>query len=318
MSPASSSSLIPALQSLSLGSSPFSCSSYPLNKSQRRHAWFGRSKKSSEQIDEKNLPLGKDVASTSDARQKFLDRLSNRGLESESIFSDELSTQPAAPGGDQARGAKPAAPPRSPSGASPLRDHHARATDPDPRSRVRWERKMVIRDARTGTDPFSREPRAIRLARTERQLRSKSSFLPTSVKKLVHLARQIQGKTLADALVQMRYSQKKMAAEVSYQLQLARDQAVAERGMGLGPAAVSDEVVLGEDGADEEATKIRTKDGKWLSISDPTRMYVAEAWVGRGPWRGIKVVRRARGRRNVIRKPSTSKFSFHPFCFTTR
>lgn len=160
---------------------------------------------------------------------------------------------------------------------------------------------MVLRHATSGTDPFSREPRAARLARTERRMLYKSLVLPTSVKKLVHLAHQIQGKTIADALEQMRYSKKKMAREVRAELEIARDRAIAERGMGLGR-------VGGAAEAPDEVAKVQTKDGQWVTIDDPTRMYVAEAWVGRGPWRGFKKDYRARGRMNIMKRPSTSEF----------
>lgn len=187
-----------------------------------------------------------------------------------------------------------------------------RAVDPDPRSRVRWERKMVIRQVQRGTNPYSKEPRAERIARTERALTSRSTFLPTSVKKLVHLAHQIQGKTVAEALVQMRFSKKKMAQEVKYQLELARDMAVAERGMGLGETQRAAEVAAGAvEGTavkDVESIKIQDKDGKWVRIDDPTRMYIAEAWVNRGPLRGRRPDYRARGRVFIKEKPSTSEF----------
>lgn len=195
-----------------------------------------------------------------------------------------------------------------------MREHLARAVDPDPRSRVRWERKMVIRQVQRGTDPFSREPRAARIARTERQMTTKSPFLATSTKKLVKLAHQIQGKTVAEALVQMRFSKKKMAQEVRYQLELARDLAVAERGMGLGAkrALAAEGEGEGEASgiqANGETVEIQTKDGKWVKIDDPTRMYVAEAWVNRGPWRGKVPDYRARGRVNIKHRPTTSEFS---------
>jgi len=193
-------------------------------------------------------------------------------------------------------------------GGSLVAEHISRATDPDPRSRVRWERKMVIRAVRRGTNPFSVEPRKERIARTERTLTSRSPWLPTSTKKLVHLARQIQGKTVDDALVQMRYSKKKMAQEVGVQLREAHDTAVVERGMGLN---------LGLDNqVDEKALamakapiKIQTKDKKFIQVDNPTRMYVAEAWVNRGPLRGQRPSYRARGRVQLLDKPSTSEFS---------
>jgi ribosomal protein L22 len=225
------------------------------------------------------------------------------------MFQDDLSTadtstHPSAPGKPAVR-KKPRV--YTFTGVSLVKEHLARAVDPDPRSRVRWERKMVIRQVQHGTNPFSKEPRAARIARTERQITARSPWLATSTKKLVHLARQIQGKTVSDALVQMRYSKKKMAQEVKYQLELTRDLAVVERGMGLGEAQRAAKVKNGEEVDELRPVKIQDKDGKWITIEDPTRMYVAEAWVNRGPWRGIVPDYRARGRIFYKHKPTTSE-----------
>lgn len=180
--------------------------------------------------------------------------------------------------------------------------------DPDPRSRLRWERKKVIQMVRRN----GRVSRAERIAQTEKELSHKSPFLETSVKKLVHLARQIQGKSLEEAVLQMTYSKKKMAAEVKYQLEEARDLAVVTRGMGLGNA--------GEKSSDSSTkpVKILTKDGKTLTVEDPTKLYVAQAWVGRGPWRSKELDYKGRGRFGIIQSPSTSTFdgpflAFHLF-----
>ena len=173
--------------------------------------------------------------------------------------------------------------------------------DPDPRSRVRWERKMVVRHVTKATDPFSRESRAARIRRTEKELHEKSPWLATSVKKLVHLSRQIAGKSVDEALVQMRYSKKKMAKEIAYQIELARDRAIVERGMGLG--------AVGKEGP-KVVEKIQTKDGKHVEVEDPTKLYIAQSWVERGPWRGFRKSPRARGRIDMLKKPSTSELSF--------
>ncbi|OHE94699.1 hypothetical protein CORC01_10008 [Colletotrichum orchidophilum] len=168
--------------------------------------------------------------------------------------------------------------------------------DPDPRSRLRWERKKVIQMVRSN----GRVSRDERIAQTEKKLSHKSPFLETSVKKLVHLARQIQGKSLEEAVLQMSYSKKKMASEVKYQLEEARDLAVVTRGMGLGKAGRK------SDGTAVQPIKIQTKDGKTLTIEDPTRLYVAEAWVGRGPWRAKTLDYKGRGRFGIMQSPSTS------------
>jgi ribosomal protein L22 len=163
---------------------------------------------------------------------------------------------------------------------------------------------MVIRQVHNQTNPFSREPRAARIARTERQLLSKSPNMATSTKKLVHLARQIKGKTVSEALVQMRFSKKKYAQEVRLHLEESRDLAVVERGMGLGKKAAGSS---GDNGGSSEAVEIQTKDGKWIKVDDPTRMYVAEAWVNRGSLRGKLPEYRARGRMNILQLRAASK-----------
>jgi ribosomal protein L22 len=187
-------------------------------------------------------------------------------------------------------------------GGSLLREHLARVVDPDPRSRVRWQRKMIMKRVARNLDIHGRETKAERLVRTERQYVSASVPLPTSTKKLGHLARQVAGKTVEDALVQMRFSMKKMAREVRWQLEEARDEAVVQRGMGLGRASGT---LLPEG----KEAKIQTKAGSWMTIQDPTRLYVAQAWVGRKQPRGRTVVRRARGRRNILIHPQTCKYT---------
>ncbi|KAH0427395.1 hypothetical protein CcaCcLH18_09676 [Colletotrichum camelliae] len=160
--------------------------------------------------------------------------------------------------------------------------------DPDPRARLRWERKKVIQMVRRN----GRVSRSERIAQTEKEFQHKSPFLETSVKKLVHLARQVQGKSVDEAILQMRYSKKKMAREVKYQLEEARDLAVVSRGMGLGKP--------------HDPIKIETKDGKALSVDNSSKLYVAESWVGRGPWRSKSMDYKGRGRFGIIQSPSTS------------
>lgn len=214
----------------------------------------------------------------------------------------------------------------------------ARAVDPDPRSREMWQRRAVVRMVRQATDPWAREPKALRLQRTERVLHGKSEFLPTSVKKLVHLARQISGKTVAEALAQMRFSKKKTARDVAELLRMTLDQAVVERGMGLGKASGEIEkwkedaaeavvacaataakegegkaswtakpLTIKEGKSGQYGVKIRTRDGRWVFVDDPTRVYISEAWVGRGPWRQFTPDYRAMGRHFIKKSPSTSE-----------
>lgn len=216
---------------------------------------------------------------------------------SSSIFEDEVaSTQESeelVPGGKKERQQQQVIRPQ----------HLAPTQDPDPRSRLRWERKVVMRMVKRG----GKESRSEIIRRTEREMRYQSPFMPTSVKKLVHLARQVAGKNVEDALVQMRYSKKKMAREVEHYLGIARDRAVVEHGMGLGK--VNGEAPL------EKPRKIKDKEGSWMTVNDPSRMYIAQAWVGRGPWRGQRLVHLGRGRKGMHMKPSTSMFSLVSLLF---
>ncbi|KAF2686066.1 hypothetical protein K458DRAFT_387078 [Lentithecium fluviatile CBS 122367] len=115
------------------------------------------------------------------------------------------------------------------------REHalHALRLDPAPRARRRFERKMVIRDV----SRQQRITKAIKIARTERQLLFRSQDLPISTKKLTRLMHLIAGKTIEEAMVQLRFSKKRIARDVLKGLQVARDEAIAKRGMGLGPAS---------------------------------------------------------------------------------
>ncbi|KAI9817047.1 MAG: 54S ribosomal protein L22, mitochondrial [Thelocarpon impressellum] len=166
----------------------------------------------------------------------------------------------------------------------------AAALDPLPDVRRRWERKMVIREIR-GRGRLSKTER---IRRTERQSLSKSHFLKTSVKKLGPLARQIAGKTVDDALVQMRFSKKKAAKEVKELLEHARNEAIVKRGMALGPLSPQSEPV-----------KIVTKEGKKRLVRDRSELYIDQAWVGRGTY-GRDLDHRARGQINILRPPTTS------------
>lgn len=207
---------------------------------------------------------------------------------SSSIFEDEVATS-TAESADLV--------PRSQQKQQVLRPSHLAATrDPDPRSRARWERKSVIQMVRRN----GFESRAEIIRRSEREMRFRSPFLPTSVKKLMHVARQVAGKNVDDALVQMEYSKKKMGREVSHFLRLAVDRAVVEHGMGLGKT--NGEVPM------EKPRKIKDHEGRWMEVKDPSRIYIAQAWVGRGPWRGQRLVHLGRGRKGVHQKPSTCEF----------
>ncbi|KYK58036.1 mitochondrial large ribosomal subunit [Drechmeria coniospora] len=217
-------------------------------------------------------------------RQQFLERNLHGSVE-DNIFQDEIETA--------STRTSPADADVQQQAEQKTRENMAMVTDPDPRSRICWQRKKVIQMVRS-KGQLTRDEK---IKMTERQLVHKSHFIPTSVKKLVMLSRQIAGKDIDDAIAQMQWSKKKMSAEVRYYLEEARDLAIAQRGMGLGK--VNGEVLA-------KPRKIRTKEGKWVEITDPTRMYIAQSWVGRGPWRGKEIDYKGRGRMGVIQHPSTS------------
>ena len=182
----------------------------------------------------------------------------------------------------------------------------AAALDPQPLTRARWERKMLIRSIRQR----GRLSKTDKILRTERSSLSKSHMFKTSVKKLGPLARQIAGKPIEDAIVQMRFSRKKVAQEVRRHLEAARNEAVVVRGMGLG----GQEEKEGEDGESGEApgVLIEDKKGKKRLVKDKSAIYVDQAWVGRGKY-GEAPSYRARGRLNILKLPFTSKFPLLPY-----
>ncbi|OAX81673.1 hypothetical protein ACJ72_03987 [Emergomyces africanus] len=209
------------------------------------------------------------------------------------------------------------------------RDHDNlfRALVPFPNRRARWERKMVIRSVRRRGRLTRREE----IARTERESLSKSHFFKTSVKKLMMVARQIAGKNIDDAILQMRFSPKKVAKDVKAHLELARDEAIVMHGMGLGrsgsgsgsknnntksQAAAADaesglEVVEGAAAAAPVKSTttppitITLKSGQRKTITDRSAIYIAQAWVGRGTF-GRELDHRARGNINIMKPPHTS------------
>ncbi|KAI5462729.1 ribosomal protein L22/L17 [Mariannaea sp. PMI_226] len=252
---------------------------------QRRHKWsifkgWGRSREAPSSAGDPESAQLDDPKS----REQFLARSMQSGVEN-NIFQDEIETPQRGSAADEASGATEA--------EQKTKETMAMVVDPDPRSRIRWQRKKIIQMVRR--DGRLTKEETIKM--TERELVHKSEFMPTSTKKLVMLARQIHGKTVDDAITQMQWSKKKFAAEVKYYLEEARDLAIAQRGMGLGQ--VNGEVL-------DKPRKIQTKEGKWIEVVDPTRMYIAQSWVGRGPWRGKSIDYKGRGRMGIIHHPSTS------------
>ncbi|KAL4920897.1 ribosomal protein L22/L17 [Aspergillus aurantiobrunneus] len=167
--------------------------------------------------------------------------------------------------------------------------------DPRPKARIRWERKMVVRELR-GRGRLSKTEQ---LMRTERESLSKSHWFKTSIKKLGPLARQIAGKNIDDAIIQMQFSKKKAAKDVLGHLKHAKNVAIVRSGMGLGAAQTGDEAQR------PKPITITLKDGERKTITDPTSIYISQAWVNRGPY-GVDYDHRARGVINRLRPPYTS------------
>ena len=221
-------------------------------------------------------------------------------------------------------------------------DLHSIKLDPAPAARLKFEKKMAIRDVMKN----GRVTKAIKLARTERESTYQSPTLPTSVKKLTRIMHLIAGKTVEEALIQLRFSPKRIARAVRKGLMIARDQAIAERGMGLGRAqaaidaleakkareaeldtletkypALEDHEDINEggfqtylaDGTRRQAKLgqsklIELKDGSKKRVYDDTEIYIDQAWVGKGQT-GTSVEFRARGRANMLKHRTTSKSS---------
>lgn len=224
-----------------------------------------------------------------ESRKRIFDKMTNRTA-GESVFDEEIKgveeTTPEQTGDiHHGHGA-----------ISYAKEHVARALDPHPRWRVRWQRRKVMQMVRNGGKMTKEQ----RIAATEKEVTQKSESLDTSTKKLMFLTRQIAGKTVDDAITQMRYSKKKTAPDIIYALKEARDRAIVSRGMGLGQ--VNGEIL-------DKPSKIQTKDGKWLEVNDPTRLYVDQAWVGKGEPRGMRIQYHARGRMSQMVKPTAREFT---------
>ena len=189
--------------------------------------------------------------------------------------------------------------------------------DPAPAARRSLERKLVIK----GVSKHGRMTKAAKIARTERSSLYKSQFLPTSVKKMTKILNQIQGKTVSEALVQLRFSPKKIARDIMKGLIIAQDEAIAGRGMGLGDKHAlkkwieqRNEVASTLANLDETTPKtkgvnqvIELKNGKKKLVKDPTEIYIDQAWCGRGEsWKSPEF--RARGRVNMLTHRTTSTY----------
>ena len=233
-------------------------------------------------------------------RRPATEQMPSKGdLAPSSILDDAIPKPSSSPSASQTDSSVP---PESP--GPRMRDPSVMAAvlDPTPSIRKRWQRKMVIR-AIKGRHRLSK---TTLIARTERESLSKSPMIKTSVKKLGPLARQIAGKPIEEAIIQMRFSKKRAALDVRKHLEYARDEAIVRRGMGLGRTKAEN-----GDGQPEEPKMIAIidKDGKTRRITDRTSIYIDQAWVGRGEY-GKEPSFRARGRIDLLRPPTTSEFLF--------
>ena len=189
------------------------------------------------------------------------------------------------------------------------RDMKPTRKNPDPQKRLKWERKKV----RQSVLNRFRMTRSEKLLRSERFSLSTSPKIKTSIKKLGPLARQIAGKPLAEAMIQMRFSKKRAAADVLKHLEYARNQAIVQREMGIGKPVrpVRRPHVKGEEKSkegSEDRIIIEDKKGKQREISDPSAIYIDQAWVGRAtPDYGTDF--RARGRAHRLTLPHTSEYT---------
>lgn len=178
-------------------------------------------------------------------------------------------------------------------GSAALQDrpksHLQLGLNPNPKAQLRWEKKMLVREIRKR----GRVPKAVQISRSERESLSKSHWFKTSVKKLGPLARQIAGKNIDEAILQMRFSKKKAAQDVLGHLEHAKNVAMVRAGMGLSE----------EDKAAKPIT-VTLKSGERKKIEDPTNIYIEQAWVNRGPY-GFGMDHRARGQINRLRPPAT-------------
>lgn len=175
--------------------------------------------------------------------------------------------------------------------------------NPRPVARARWQRKMVIRHVQRR----GRLTKEMTIARTERTHLSRSHFFKTSMKKLAPLTRQIAGKSLDEAILQMRFSRKKVAQDVREHLLQARNEAITSKGMGLkeGRTLAESKNLLRDPSQSRplpDQTPLKSKRPGYTP--DPTEIYISEAWTNRGPY-GREADYRARGRANLMRPPHT-------------
>lgn len=236
----------------------------------------------------KNWVLGETAQKPRVARTPTAPVREEGGLGASSIFADEAS----APSGPKPSHRKEHLQKQGEEASVPLEEREANRLEaaliPNPAAQIRWEKKMVMREIRKR----GRIPKPIQIQRSERESLSKSHWFKTSVKKLGPLARQIAGKNIDEAILQMRFSKKQAAQDVLGHLEHAKNVAMVRAGMGLG----SSEPI--------KPITVTLASGERKRIEDPTAIYIQQAWVNRGPY-GYDMDHRARGQINTLRPPST-------------
>jgi len=287
------------------------CSSIPfrprIQHQQQRTAIFGRGRNDSDDAQQKPAQANpflekyqKQNEAAPQSQQQQQQRPKPGDLSASSIFEDDRRAQAQAEKLEDINaegGAKAGKPERDLANVQ-------RVLDPDPNARERWERKKVIQMVRKG----GRVTQQQMIKRTEREHTLRTHNMKTSVKKLGMLARQLAGKTIDDAITQMRFSKKRVAQDILKQLEYARDEAVVMKGMGLGGVEAEATTTTPSGLSVSESStpvQIQLKDGKRHTVTDPSTIYIDQAWVGRGPF-GQLPDYRARGRVFVMRTPWTS------------
>lgn len=196
--------------------------------------------------------------------------------------------------------------------------------NPRPKARALWHRRMIVRSIRRR----GRLTKEQKILRTERFSLSKSHFFKTSIKKLAPLARQIAGKPIDEAILQMRFSKKKAARDVLDHLRHAKNEAIVRKGIGL---SLQSSIEKAESSASSNhpsshsksitsktkvsllppspilsprRPKLQASRPRYLSKADLSKIYISQAWVNRGPY-GKEPEYRAMGRTNLLRPPHT-------------
>jgi ribosomal protein L22 len=181
-----------------------------------------------------------------------------------------------------------------------------RALNPRPNARARWQARMVAKHVRRG----GRLTKEMLIARTERQHQLQSHFFKTSQKKLRPLATQIAGKSIDEAILQMRFSKKKVAQDIHAHLIHARNEAMAVKGMGMQtrtdvkPTLPTGAVVLDPSITPPEDHQLPSKVLRKGEKVSPTDIYIAQAWINRGKYGRVPEYR-AKGSMNILRPPYT-------------